>query len=48
MGQIGIHGLDRGLEISAKANNYFGMWWPGTESNLRRQPFQAYNKLYFQ
>src|SRR5215467_7886903 len=23
------------------AANCFGMWWPGTESNRRRQPFQG-------
>jgi len=23
------------------ATNSFGMWWPGTESNRRRQPFQG-------
>jgi hypothetical protein len=21
-------------------------WWPGTELNRRRQPFQGWNKLY--
>src|SRR5437588_1282195 len=42
----------RGLECSRivpQDNNYvflvttkfFGMWWPGTESNRRRQPFQG-------
>jgi hypothetical protein len=27
------------------ATNCFEMWWPGTELNRRRQPFQAYYQL---
>src|SRR5271170_591221 len=30
----------RGLEFLA-ADKCFSLWWPGTESNRRRQPFQG-------
>ena len=30
-----------GGEISAESCNCFEMWWPGTELNRRRQPFQG-------
>ena len=31
-----------GGEISTKSCNCFEMWWPGTELNRRRQPFQCF------
>ena len=30
-----------GWEFSLKTANLFRMWWPGTELNRRRQPFQG-------
>jgi hypothetical protein len=37
--------VEGGLTI---APNSLKIWWPGTESNRRRQPFQCYVKVYFQ
>jgi hypothetical protein len=34
-------GLDRGLGFWFRAANSFKMWWPGTDLNRRRQPFQG-------
>jgi len=36
--------VEEGLTI---APNSLKTWWPGTESNRRRQPFQGYVMLYF-
>ena len=40
----GFVAVERGLTI---APNSLKIWWPGTESNRRRQPFQVYVMLYF-
>jgi hypothetical protein len=40
----GRFALESGLTISS---NSLKKWWPGTELNRRRQPFQGYVMLYF-
>ena len=40
----GLFAAERGLTISS---NSLKTWWPGTELNRRRQPFQGYVMLYF-
>jgi len=40
----GFFAVDEGLRISF---NSLKTWWPGTELNRRRQPFQGYVMLYF-
>ncbi len=40
----GFFAFEGGLTISL---NSLKTWWPGTELNRRRQPFQVYVKLYF-
>ncbi len=42
---VRIMGWIVGWEFSLFATKVFGMWWPGTELNRRRQPFQ---NSYFQ
>jgi hypothetical protein len=37
----GLFAVDAGLRISPNLKK----WWPGTELNRRRQPFQFYVKL---
>jgi len=37
-----------GVEILGQHSNCFEMWWPGTELNRRRQPFQNAAFDYFQ
>jgi len=40
----GFFAVEGGLTI---APNSLKIWWPGTELNRRRQPFQCYVMLYF-
>ena len=40
----GFFAVEGGLTISS---NSLKTWWPGTELNRRRQPFQGYVMLYF-
>jgi hypothetical protein len=40
----GFLAIDGGLRIS---RNSLKTWWPGTELNRRRQPFQCYVMLCF-
>jgi hypothetical protein len=40
----GVLAFDAGLTIPS---NSLKTWWPGTELNRRRQPFQCYVMLYF-
>ncbi len=41
----GLFAFEEGLTISP---NSLKRWWPGTELNRRRQPFQGYTKTYLQ
>ena len=37
-----------GWKFPLFATKSVGIWWPGTELNRRRQPFQCYVNLYLQ
>ncbi len=39
--QARLHGGERGIRESPGAHLIVLMWWPGTELNRRRQPFQG-------
>ncbi len=43
--QTGVLSSLWGWRKRAKKPKSFGMWWPGTELNRRRQPFQGYFML---
>src|SRR5579871_285421 len=34
--------------LNRRNDKFLGMWWPGTELNRRRQPFQTTNNKHFQ